>query len=137
MKKIVGIKIRTNNSRVTEDIMPLWNRYFSEGHDERLHSKDSKTYAVYFNYDSNESWDFDLLVWVEWGQFDDYDTVDLNDGSYKVFEPEEKKMPEAVFSTWKKIWDSSLDRAFLTDYEVYDNSKDPKDPELKIFIWIN
>ena len=137
MKKIVGIKITTNNNSLAKDIMPLWKRYFSEGHNKKLVSKDSKTYAVYFNYDWDENWDFDLLIWVEWELFDDYSIVELSDGEYEEFIPEEWKMPEIVFDTWKKIWNTPLNRAFLTDYEVYDSSKNENQPELKIFIWVN
>jgi predicted transcriptional regulator YdeE len=47
------------------------------------------------------------------------------------------KMPDCVANTWKEIWNSSIPRAYQTDFEVYDEkSKDWNKAKVDVFVSI-
>jgi len=40
-----------------------------------------------------------------------------------------------VYETWKRIWAAPLDRAYKTDFEVYDErAADPRNTQMSIYV---
>jgi len=47
------------------------------------------------------------------------------------------KMPDCVANTWREIWQMDIDRAYIADFEVYDErSKDWNNAVVDIFIGV-
>lgn len=134
MKKIIWLKIRTNNSS-TENIAQLWNKFYSENHIEKLWLGGKDIYAVYHNYENNENGDYDLLIgWESDISSDIYDVVKIKNNTYKAYTTN-GDMPQKVIDAWWAIWKDSADRTYETDYELYTTSENPMNPHVTIYIW--
>ncbi|MFJ7951268.1 GyrI-like domain-containing protein [Lysinibacillus sp. NPDC096418] len=143
-KHIYGKKVRTNNQN-TDVILNLWEEFL------RLNLK-GDVYAVYSNYTSDFTEDYDLHIGTEENFTNesnvtipagDYDlhigteenftnesNVTIPVGDYHVIEVD-PTVPNAVYSAWVEIWNSDLNRAYTTDFEFYG-----KDGSIKIFLSI-
>ncbi len=71
--------------------------------------------------------------------------VDVPNGLHSLAIPQQQyekveakgKMPDCIAQTWKEIWDSKMARAYLYDYEVYDErSQNLENAEVDIFIGV-
>ena len=123
------------------EIFQIWDSFYSEWHIEKLWLNWKKIYAVYFNYEKDYNWNFDILNWeydliIWWKSMANwYDKVNIFEWNYKEFITK-WEMPEKVINWWKQIWnDNTLNREFKTDYEIYDYSWDINNPNVSIFIW--
>ncbi|GGD03034.1 GyrI-like domain-containing protein [Enterococcus wangshanyuanii] len=108
---IHGEKIRTNNQNL-EDIAKLWGKVPSLGFEGDI-------FAVYSNYESDHTGNFDLLV----GTVTDgsKESVTVVAGNYIVVNVKERT-PEAVGDSWNQIWANEEiqgKRTYITDFEHY------------------
>lgn len=120
-KHIYGKKVRTNNQN-TDVILNLWEEFL------RLNLK-GDVYAVYSNYTSDFTEDYDLHIGTEENSTNE-SNVTIPAGDYHVIEVD-PTVPNAVYSAWVEIWNSDLNRAYTTDFEFYG-----KDGSIKIFLSI-
>lgn len=120
-KQIYGKKVRTNNQN-TDVILSLWEEFLS------LNVK-GDVYAVYSNYKSDFTEDYDLHIGTE-EKFTNESNVIIPTGDYHVIDVD-PTVPNAVYSAWVEIWNSDLNRAYTTDFEFY-----AKDGSVKIFLSI-
>jgi predicted transcriptional regulator YdeE len=64
-------------------------------------------------------------------------------GRFAIFTSEKGPVAKVVFGTWQKIWSIPKtspggDRAFKTDYEVYDErAANPQETEIEVHVGIN
>ncbi|MEK4487284.1 effector binding domain-containing protein [Psychrobacillus sp. FSL H8-0484] len=107
-KAIYGNKIRTNNNDI---------RVFSNMWVEFLKNKvEGDVYAIYSNYQSDHTGDFDFLIGTE--EVVGSSTVTIPEGEYYVWEVATNDM-EAVGKAWNEIWKSDLPRTYNHDFELY------------------
>ncbi|NOU73460.1 AraC family transcriptional regulator [Paenibacillus sp. LMG 31458] len=118
-KLIYGKRIRTNNQN-TDKILSLWEEFL------RLNVK-GDIFAVYNNYSSDFTGDYDLHIGSE-EKFIDESSVIILAGNYHVVEVDHTD-PQGVFNAWVDIWKSDIRRAYKTDFEFYS-----KDGSIKIFL---
>ena len=108
---------RTNNfddSQLFEKISKVWGNM-----SDVLGIK----YGVYHNYSTNYKGDYTLSVGTEEG-INNAETIEIPNSEYKIFEVDMSKNTEnAIFETWKHIWDLEekklLKRDYLVDFEKY------------------
>lgn len=111
---INGKRIRTNNATL-QGVMELWQEVTNL-------QLSGDVYAIYYNYESNHSGDYDLLIGSE--TCDLPDSVELANCQY-IEIPVEGNSIDNIGKTWQKIWsdpDIEAKRTYQTDYEKY--SKD-------------
>lgn len=120
-KHIYGKKVRTNNQQ-PDVILGLWEEFL------RLDLK-GNVYAVYSNYTSDFTEDYDLHIGTE-EEFMNDSSVTIPAGDYYVIEVD-PTVPNAVYNAWVDVWKSDLKRAYTTDFEFY-----AKDGSVKIFLSI-
>lgn len=120
-KQIYGKKVRTNNQN-TDAILSLWEEFL------RLDLK-GDVYAVYSNYTSDFTEDYDLHIGTE-EELTNESSVKIPAGDYYVIEVD-PTVPNAVYNAWIDIWQSDLKRAYTIDFEFY-----AKDGSVKIFLSI-
>lgn len=107
-KVIYGNKVRTNNHD---------SSIFSKKWEEFLQNKvNGDIYAIYSNYDSDYTGDFDFMIGTEEKAGEDSFTIE--NGDYFVWEVESKDL-SGVGKAWSEIWKSDLPRAYATDFEIY------------------
>ena len=137
---ISGLQVRTKNADEmnpdTLKIAPLWGRFYNEVL--VTLGEDATVYGVYYNYESDASGAFDVLVGADdIALTQEMKSVELQAGKYLMF-PVKGELPQAIIDTWMQIWayfeDPSIDekRAFKTDFELYRSAD-----EVEIYIGVN
>jgi predicted transcriptional regulator YdeE len=110
-KTIKGNKIRTRNGNM-EEIIGLWSQVSEM-------NLSGNIYAVYFNYESDHTGEFDFLIGNE--LFDSEEEIILKKDNYLGIEIKEAT-PEKVGQTWQEIWRNQAiydRRLFTADFEEY------------------
>lgn len=141
--KLVGLQLKgktTNqNNQSSEDCGRLWQKFETEKIFDRISEKlSNEIYAVYFEYEKDETSPFSYFIGCKIAM--DAETpkelVELIIPAQKYRKYTAKgQMTGCITDTWKKIWNSGLNRKFGFDFEVYDErSRDWSDAEVDLFI---
>jgi predicted transcriptional regulator YdeE len=101
----------------------------------------NEIYAVYHQYEGDHIKPFSYFIGckVNTGTNipEGMDSLIIPGGIFNLV-TSKGKMPDCINDAWKEIWDSDIDRAYDTDFEVYgDKSRDWNNAEIEIFISIN
>ena len=145
---VAGYSVRTNNAKEARgqgEIGKLWQRFFQENLDAAIPNRtDSALTVVYSDYASDEKGDYTYTLGARVSSVDHlpagltYRKVAA--GNYAVLTTDTGPLVEVVQAEWKKIWAMTPQglggkRAFLTDYEIYDQrSADPQHAQVEIHI---
>ncbi|MBL7252318.1 GyrI-like domain-containing protein [Alloalcanivorax sp. C16-2] len=135
-KAVAGIQVRTNQERELRPEDAQLDRLWEKFNDERLaetipdKAAGSPVYGVYTEYENGAEGDYSVLAGVEVTDEtkvpDDFATLTLEAGEYLVFRAQ-GRMPETAMEAWSQVWhyfeaEDAPQRAFLTDYEVYEGT---------------
>lgn len=127
---LIGITVRTNNSSgaAAKDIPALWQRFFEEQTGNKIpHKTGEELYCVYTDYEGDYTQDYTTLLGCRTSSLDDIPEgmqgITIAAGNYTRFEAQGKTEEGFVYQKWTEIWQSDLDRAYTSDFEVYDFSK--------------
>ncbi len=139
---IVGIAIRTTNenNQAATDIPKLWETFFTEKIAAHISNRiDDAVYCLYTDYESDYAKPYNTIIGC---RVPDLDTIPqgmlgriIQAGNYTVFSTKGKLMSDMVYRKWIDIWNTPLDRAYTTDFEVYGpKTADPENAEVDIYI---
>lgn len=139
---IIGIAVRTTNEngQATQDIPQLWNRFFTEGLMTQIPGKaDDTIYCLYTDYEKDHTLPYTTVIGCRVNSIDQvpegFVGKTIHGGNYRVFTAKGDMEQGIVYKEWQKIWDTDIDRAFTTDFEVYgEKARDMKHAEVDIFI---
>lgn len=138
-KTIIGLSARTNNSApdMGAVIGGLWTRFYTDGIYASIPEKvNGKALGIYTDYSDDEKGDYTILTACETslGAKAPEGTVirTIPAGKYARFVVK-GDMHKAVADFWVKLWSMDLDRAFICDYEEYQNS-DMENAEIHMYI---
>lgn len=107
---IYGDTIRTNNSR-RQEYGHAWHK-FGDENDVAANT----VYALYFNYESDFRGDFDFMIGI--AKDNGKPAYEIPAGEYYVWDVGTED-PMDVPDAWQEIWDSGMERAYITDFELY------------------
>ena len=134
-RRIAGFAARTANDSpdMGAVIGGLWQRFFAEGYGS-LDKVNGRTLGIYTDYESDEkgSYTFMTACEVKGNVPDGFEERVIPAGKYARFVIRGNMMT-VVGEFWQTLWQMKLDRAFLFDYEEYQNS-DPENCEIHIYI---
>lgn len=133
-KTLVGLTVRTNNNDEfnpeKSKIGPLFWSYLENQTASQFKNRTAPgvTYAVYLEFENDETGDYTYFVGEEVSSLDGQDltkfkSIILKPGIYNKFTTNPGKMPEVVVNAWIEILqmsDLKAKRSYLTDFEVYD-----------------
>ena len=145
---VAGFLVRTNNADEIggkSKIGPLWQRFMQENLSGQIPNRtDAGFTVVYSNYASNEKGDYDYLLGARVSSVDHLPAGmswrKVETGPYAVILTDKGAMPGVLQAAWARIWkmtaaDLGGKRAFVTDYEVYDQrSANPQDAQVEIHL---
>ncbi len=138
-KKVVGLLARTNNASpdMGDVIGGLWESFYGKGIYSAIKNKSSeKALGIYTDYVENELDDYSVIVACEVEAADELPegTVarTIPAGTYAKFIVR-GNMTEAVAKFWQELWKMDLPRAFVCDFEEYQNG-DMEDALVHIYI---
>lgn len=138
-KTVVGLTARTNNAAPDMGAMigGLWNRFFGEGIFSAIAQKaNDKTLGIYTDYAGNENDDYSVVVACEVTAADAVPSgavvKTIPAGRYAIFAVQ-GHMQKAVSDFWCQLWAMKLPRAYVCDFEEYQNA-DPDNALIHIYI---
>ncbi len=151
-KKIVGIKVRTNNkleiNSLEGKIFPMVKQYF---HQNIAASIPNRTYpgttlCIYTNYESDYQGDYTYFIGEEVDSFEGVptglETLKIPAQKYIKFTNGPDSMPDVIRKPWQQIWQMTTAelggvRSYIADFEVYDErSKDHQNIVLDIYLGV-
>ncbi len=145
---VAGYAVRTNNAREAggySEIGQLWRRFVEEKAAEKIPDRaDTRTLAVYADYDTDEKGDYDYLLGARVTSVAHLPAGMtyrmIVPGTYAILTTERGPLTQVLQALWRKIWamqpaELGGKRAFLTDYEIYDErSVNPMQAQVEIHI---
>ena len=145
---VAGYLVRTNNADEAagkSKIGPLWQRFMQQNLAATIPNRtDAALTVVYSHYATDEKGDYDYLLGARVSSVDNLPegmtSRRVEPGDYAVIPTERGPMPGVLQAAWARIWKMTPEglggrRAFVTDYEVYDQrSADPHNAQVEIHI---
>ncbi|MFN3700661.1 MAG: GyrI-like domain-containing protein [Alphaproteobacteria bacterium] len=121
--EVAGISIITDNSRASEDINALWERFFQEQIGQDLQGRiNDVIYAVYSDYEGDHEKPYRYTIGYRMGQDgvipDHLTRICIADQSYAILSARGEQ-PKTLIETWEAVWSSDLPRSYRTDFELY------------------
>lgn len=140
--RVAGISVRTSNEagRAATDIPQLWHRFLSEGIMDAIPGRiDDTIYCIYTDYELDHTRPYTTVLGCRIGDSEivpeGFTSVIIEAADYTVFTAKGKISDGIVFNTWNEIWAADTDRAFIADFEVYDEkSRDMDNAAVGIFV---
>ena len=120
---VAGISVVTDNSRASDDINALWERFFKESIGQKIEARcDDVIYAVYSDYQGDYEAPYRLTIGYRLQDGANapqgFDEVQIIEQDYAVLSAAGQQ-PRALIETWQAVWASDLSRSYKTDFEVY------------------
>jgi len=119
---VVGITTMTDRSKATEDINALWERFFKDSVGQHVQNKtDDVIYCVYSDYEGDFEAPYRVTIGykvTDTSASGEFTAVKVQGQDYAMMSAAGEQ-PKALLETWNAIWDSDLDRAYQTDFEIY------------------
>lgn len=129
---IIGISVRTTNQdgRSQKDIGELWSRFMSEGVLEKIPGKESADiYCVYTDYESDFNGAYTTIIGCRVNMLEmipeGMSGKIIPSSKYQVYKSS-GEMPKALMETWKMIWGSDIERAYVADFDLYGRDREVK-----------
>jgi predicted transcriptional regulator YdeE len=140
--RIIGISIRTTNQneQSSRDIPALWNKFTTERVAEKIANRiDDTIYCMYTEYEKDYTLPYTTILGC---RVDNVDTIPdglvaaaIEEGVYVKYVAKGNLLNGIVYDTWMKIWNSTIKRAYTSDFEVYgQRAQNPSNAEVEIFI---
>lgn len=138
-KTVVGLSARTNNSspEMEKIIGGLWQKFYSPEICANIKNRaNQKALGIYTDYDSDEKGDYTIAVMCEVNEASELpqgtEVRRIPAGQYAKFIVK-GNMLTAVREFWRELWNMDLNRAFVCDFEEYQNA-DPENAEIHMYI---
>lgn len=143
--KIIGIKVRTNNSdlnKLTSDMQGLWGRFIAEGVMQKIPNRiDDEICCIYTDYEGDHTKPYTALLGCRVSTLDEI--PDGLSGRHYAGGKYAKKvytgniLAGAVYAAWKEIWSLNLERSYVADLEIYGaKAANPENAEFEIMIGV-
>ncbi|CAN5878346.1 GyrI-like domain-containing protein [soil metagenome] len=139
---VIGISVRTSNEagKAAVDIPALWNTFLSEEIAAKIpHKLSDSIYCIYTDYEKDHTKPYTTILGCKVESLENIPVgmmgKIIEEGSYTNHIAKGNLLQGIVFNEWTRIWNSTTDRAFTADYEVYDErAKNPENAEVDIFV---
>ncbi len=141
--KLIGLKLNrrsTNeNGQSAKDCGELWQKFEINAIAKEIPNKTSDAiYAVYFDYDSDETGTFSYFIGcqvdADFKTPENLDELLIPNQTYQKITAK-GKMPDCIGEAWQNIWKADINREFGFDFEIYDErSRDWENAEVDIYL---
>jgi predicted transcriptional regulator YdeE len=139
----LALKKKTSNANGQSaiDCGSLWQEFEKGNYAGKVPGKlDNELIAVYHRYEGDHTKPFSYFIGcrVAAGSVvpEGMDSLTIEKATYQQFTAK-GKMPDCVADTWREIWKMDIDRAYIADFEVYDErSQDWNNAVVDIFIGV-
>lgn len=120
---IIGLLVRTDNEKAMKDI-PEVTAKFQEGWQEKIKNcVNDDIICAYMDYDEDYTKPYSYIIGCVVTSCDIIPAgmvcKELAAGLYAKIEVF-GEYPDSLIAAWEDIWDLDIERAYITDYELYD-----------------
>lgn len=132
-------KTTNENGKSNRDCGNLWQQFEKEGYAAKIPDKlTDEIFAVYHQYEGDHTRPFAYFIGCKVKSDtaipQGMDSLIIPGGTYQKFTAS-GKMPDCIAHTWKEIWESDINRAYHTDFEIYGpKSQDWNHAEVDVFV---
>lgn len=140
---VIGIAVRTVNmpQKAEIDIPQLWEKFMYENVLSQIPNKSSNdVYCIYTDYEGDYTKPYTTLIGCQVSSLDtipeDMVGITVETGDYQKFAAKGNLMDNIVYEEWLSIWKADIDRAYLSDFEIYKEGFDPENAEIDIFVGV-
>lgn len=137
---VIGITCRTSNAPEAGpiDIANLWGQFYSEEILKKIPNQASpEIIALYCDYEGDFTQPYSVVIGCAVSSTDD-----IPEGMVAKILPESRyalfhavgDFPKSLIDTWGKIWQTSLNRTYTGDFEVYGQKFISSPQEVEIYI---
>lgn len=148
--KLFGIQARTNNlnemNPLASKIMKTITQYHAQDYASRMPGRilsPRRIFCAYTDYESDHMGDYTFFIGEEVSSLascpEDMTELRIPAQNYAKFTTDPGPMPLVVINAWQQIWamnpkDMGGDRAYKTDFEIYDENFNPGAAIIDIYI---
>lgn len=138
---LIGLAVRTTNenNQAMQDIGRLWGKFLGEDVSSKIPDRISDdVYCIYTDYENDATGAYTTLLGHKVVSLENIPEglagKEIPAATYQVF-PSKGKLPDIVVNTWKQIWNSDIERAYIADFERYrSDSVDPENAEVETYV---
>ncbi|MGZ6250997.1 MAG: GyrI-like domain-containing protein [Candidatus Chromulinivorax sp.] len=120
---LVGLAIKTDNDKASTDIAKIWGDFYEGAQEKIKNAINDEVVCAYLDYQGDETQPYTYVIGCVTNSCDVIPAgmvcKELAEGWYAKIEVF-GEFPESLMAAWEDIWDSDIDRAYTTDFEVYD-----------------
>lgn len=139
---IIGLAVRTTieNGKFIDDLSQLWNHFLLNNTRDYIPNKiDNTIYRIYTDYEYDHTKPFTAIIGCRVTHLDDvpdgFTAKVIEAGNYMLMTAKGKPSDGIVLLEWMKLWKAFSQRAYKTDFEVYDEKAiNPEYAEIDIFV---
>lgn len=140
--QVIGIEVRTTNEngQGKKDIEALWAKLMSENTSSKIPNIiEQAVYSIYTAYESDYTKPYTTILGYKVSNLDTIPSGmvghTIKSGNFLKFVAKGDLSKDVVVKTWDNIWGQDLNRAYLSDYEVYgEKATNQQDAEVDIYI---
>ena len=140
---VIGIAVRTINmpQKAEIDIPQLWEKFMYEDVVSQIPNKSNNdVYCIYTDYEGDYTKPYTTVIGCKVSSLDtipeDMVGITIETGEYKQFTTKGNLMDNIVYEEWLSIWKADIDRAYLSDFEIYKEGIDEENAEVDIFVGV-
>ena len=138
---VAGISVRTTNAngKSQTDIAALWQRFFAEDIKSKIANRVSDDlYCVYTDYESDDQGAYTTLLGFKVESLnyipENIMSITIPAGTYRLY-VSSGKLPDCVVATWQHIWQTTTDRSYIADFDLYGaEAQDPAKATVQTFL---
>jgi len=138
---VTGISLRTTNQNGQSqiDIVNLWTKFMQENLLQQIETRVSDDiYCVYTDYETDHTGFYTAILGCKVNSsgnvFEGFVSIIIQPGNYQVYYLE-GEFPANVGEAWAQIWNSTVDRKYTADFDLYSaNAKSFEETEVKIYL---
>jgi predicted transcriptional regulator YdeE len=140
---LMGIAVRTTNAdgQSQRDIGLLWQRFYTDNILAQIPNKKSDAvYCVYTDYEQDATGFYTTILGCNASTLqtipEGFIGITVPKARYRVY-TSVGQLPDSVLATWMHIWNTTINRAFAADFDVYRaGAQDSGAAEVKTYLSI-
>ncbi len=140
--KVIGIRVRTTNENMqaAADIPKLWEQFTKGNILSKIPNKIEDTvYSIYTNYETDYTGSYDTMLACKVTSLEEVPEgmigIEIPKSNYTKFSTKGSLNDNIVYNKWVEIWNTKLDRVYITDFEVYGaKAMNPEKAQVDIYI---
>ncbi|WPU96555.1 GyrI-like domain-containing protein [Mucilaginibacter sabulilitoris] len=140
---LLGISVRTTNAngQSAKDIGELWGRFMENDIMQQITNRiNDEVYCVYTDYESDQGGFYTTVLGCRVKNLDNIPVGLIGrivtPGGYLKYTAK-GRLPDCVAETWQHIWNSTIDRKYTADFDLYGaKAQDPEDAEVEVYVGV-